>query len=162
LREGRLDLAIGTSDIAAHRDFRAARLFEDRYVCMVRKGLAGGADRLSAALFSVLNHVVAAGGDPERQRVDREVLRAPVSRRVSVQLSGSLPVPWVVATSDAVGLIPLRLGKWCAGVLPVDLLEPPMPLPPAVVSVHWHRRAEQSQAIMRVRDELVQVGQELG
>jgi DNA-binding transcriptional LysR family regulator len=162
LREGRLDLAVDVNELEERRDFEFATLFEDRYVCLARKGLAGGATRLSSELFSVLNHVMPSSADPERQAIERRVLAADLRRHVSVRLPGHLAAPWLVAVSDSIALVPARLATWFADTLPLDVLEPPIPLPVAHVIVRWHRRSEQSHPVMHVRDELIQLGRELG
>ncbi len=157
LREGHLDLAVDVNDTGEHRDFESAPLFTDRYVCLVRKGVAGTAPSLSRELFSVLNHVVEASVDPERNAIEREILGADLTRRVSVRLPGVLSAPWLVAVSDATALVPARLAAWFSEILPIDVLEPPVPLPPLQVAVHWHRRTEQSPIVMHVRNELVEI-----
>jgi len=161
LREGRLDLAVDTTDFGSRRDFGQARLFEDRYVCLVRKGLTGGSPELSEELFSVLNHIMPASADPQRQPAERDMAAAGLRRRVTVTVPGMLAAPWLVGKSDTTAIVPARMATWFAAVLPIDVLEPPVVLPPAVYTVRWHRRNEQNRAVMLALELLVEVGHEL-
>ncbi len=164
LREGKADILVDTPDLGGGRDIRQARLFEDRYVCLVRRGLVGPAGRISMELFSVLNHVGRTRPELEAQATGRALAGSNVARHTSVRLPGRLASPWVVATSDAVALVPERLATSLSSILPLDVLEPPIAVAPLVHVLYWHRRAENNRAVMWVVDQLREIvsGGDLG
>jgi DNA-binding transcriptional LysR family regulator len=71
-------------------------------------------------------HLRAAGVDPQG----------------AVLTDSFLTLPFLVAQSDRIGLIPERLGRWLAPIAGCRIVECPVELPPDVEGCWWHPLAE--------------------
>ena len=137
---------------------RFARLPEDRFVCLVRHGHPQVGDRLRLEDFFSLPHVRPAiavkarnlqadGGTLSLEQYlgvahrGRDGVRH-ASRRIRiVMLAQSFAtLPQLVAQSDAIATVPLRLAGTIDPRLPVRVLRPPLALPPLQGALYWHER----------------------
>ncbi len=149
------DITIRAAQGRMDRGRREERLFSDDWVCLVRKGLAGSQRRLESELFTVLSHVVAAGNDQE-QVLQGALVKAGLTRRVALRVPEFASAASVAARTDCVAMIPTRMARWVERNLPLDVLDPPVTVPPAVYFASWPRIAERSEAAMWVKRALVE------
>ena len=102
-------------------------LWQDRFVCLVdarnpRLTEAG----LTLEDLAVLPHAVATFGRGNLTPVDRAFDEQRIERRVEVQVSGWLPLPFVIEGTDMVAVAPERLARIHAAPHgPLVLVEPP-------------------------------------
>ena len=139
LEHGEVDLALTTPEHAPG-GVRAAPLYEERYVAVVRLDHPTVEDALDLDTFCDLDHVVVSpqgGGfvgatDLALEKVGRR-------RRVALSTSGFLVVPEVVASSDMIALIPERIARSRANRL--KIFDLPVPVPGFKVIMVWHDRS---------------------
>lgn len=157
LRKGLVDVAIGVFPDAPP-EVRQRRLFEDRFVTVARQGhprLSSPAPDLEAWLAE--RHVlVAPRGDP-RGLVD-EVLEAQGrSRRVARAFPVFLSALWHVAHSDDLLTVSQRLVDTTRHRFELQVMAPPVELPPYSMVMAWHPRTDRSPEDAWLRGLLVQV-----
>ncbi|HTR90143.1 MAG TPA: LysR family transcriptional regulator [Trebonia sp.] len=134
-------------------------VFRDRYVCIVDPGnplLAGG--RLSSADFGALPQAVATFGQREMLNQAEQALTAlGIPRRVQVTTEGWLPLPFVVAGTDLVAVVPERLARRVAGTAGVLVVEPPFGVIELIEAVWWHPTRSGDHALRWLRSIVAEV-----
>ena len=160
LGAGAIDLAIsplGRGDEASGLVRR--RLFEERFVCVVRKGHPLAGKRLTLARFAAASHALISPREKEGGFVDDALSRLGMSRRVAVMVPHFLIAPHLVASSDLVLTLARRVADVLAGPLQLALLEPPRELGLAgfTMSAVWHERTQNDPAQRWMRDRLVEL-----
>jgi DNA-binding transcriptional LysR family regulator len=140
LSEGELDLGIG---VFADHEARAVvrqKLFDERFVCIVRAGHPAVGASLSLAEFVALDHaLIAPRGTPGGQ-VDRSLAEHGLRRRVVLVVPHFLAAPMVIARSDLILTVAERIARAFSTMLPLRIVDPPLPLPGFTVSQYWHER----------------------
>jgi len=138
-------------------------IFRDRYVCLIDPAnprLAGGA--LSLADFGELPQAVATFGqrDPVNQ-AEMALVALGLPRHVQVTTVGWLPLPFVVAGTDLVAVVPERLARRVAATAGVTVCEPPFGTIELIEAVWWHPTRTGDQALRWLRSIAVQVAARL-
>jgi DNA-binding transcriptional LysR family regulator len=138
---------------------RFARLPEDRFVCLVRRDHPQIGGRLHLEEFFDLPHVRPAiavkarslqadGGTLSLEQYlgvahrVRDRARRHAGRRIRVVMLAQsfATLPQLVAQSDAIATVPLRLARTIDPRLPVRVVRPPLALPPLQGALYWHER----------------------
>jgi len=139
MESGAVDLAIGfIPDLKA--GFYQQRVFEQKYVCMVRHDHPTIGETLSMKGFIAARHAVVNAQGTGHGIVEAMFERAGLSPEVLLRLPHFLAAPMVVAATDLVVTVPQKLGEVFARVLPVRLLPHPLRIPEFKVNQYWHRR----------------------
>jgi DNA-binding transcriptional LysR family regulator len=116
------------------------RLFEERYVCVMRRGHRATHRPLTVDAYCALDHaLIAPRGGPGI--VDRQLAARGLTRRVAVQVPHSLVAPHLVAGSDLVLTVVERLARTYAAMLPLDIVELPIDVPATTCWQRWHERS---------------------
>lgn len=90
----------------------ARAFFSDRMVCLVdRENPALIDGTLSMEALARLPHAVAAFGRGNLTPADRIVGERGIHRRISVVVSGWLPLPYVIVGTDMVAIVPERMAR---------------------------------------------------
>ena len=133
------------------------RLFEERHVCLVRKGHPTIGDRVSLEEFCAQSHALVAprGG---RGMVDRMLEERGLSRRVAVVLPHFLAAPFLIARSDLVLTVAESAAKAFTSLLPLRLVAPPFEVPRACYWQVWHQRSHDDAAHKWLRTKVAEVG----
>jgi DNA-binding transcriptional LysR family regulator len=136
---GDVDLALATPE-SAPPDLHTHRLFEERYVCVLRADhpdAAGG--ELSLDRFCALDHALVSYSGGAFSGVTDEALAAMGrARRVTVSVTSFLVLPEILRVSDLIAVVPSRLVAHAEGL---TVLEPPLAIPGFVKTAAWHERS---------------------
>jgi DNA-binding transcriptional LysR family regulator len=160
LREGRIDLAIGVyADLPP--ELRLRRLFDDRFVCVVRADHPGVGATLPLEVFLALDHVLVAPRGRPGSTVDGVLAELGHKRRVVRVVPYFLAALLLVAESDSVLTVSERIAQALAPRLGLRVLEPPLPLAGYTLKALWHPRAEAEPAHVWLRSQLVAAAEEL-
>jgi DNA-binding transcriptional LysR family regulator len=158
LEAGDVDLGIGVSlppDLP--RAYRQ-KLFDERFVCLVREGHPEVGDGpLSLEKFVSLSHALISPRGRKGGYVDRALEAIGLSRHVALMVPHFLVAPHVVAQSDLVLTLPARVGRAFADILPLRAIEPPLELASFTVTQFWHERQQKDPAHAWFRGLLVDV-----
>lgn len=118
---------------------RRLELFRDRFVCVVDPAnprLKDGA--LSLADLAELPHAKATFGHEQPTPADRQLDELGVRRHVQVTVVGWLTVPFVVAGTGLVAIVPERLARRVADTVRLTVVEPPFGQVDLIETAHWH------------------------
>jgi DNA-binding transcriptional LysR family regulator len=160
LREGGVDLAIGTYEELPSELF-IQRLFDDRFVCAVRKGHPSVCRKLSLARYLDLAHVLVAPRGRPGGAVDELLAERGLSRRVVRTVPHFLAALLLVSESDYVVTISARLAEALAPRLGLELCALPLSSEPYTLSQIWHPRSDGDPAHRWFRGELVAAAKKL-
>ncbi|HEU5072997.1 MAG TPA: LysR substrate-binding domain-containing protein, partial [Polyangiaceae bacterium] len=141
LETGELDLMLGyyAAVPPAHHE---QPLFQEEYVCIVRKRHPTVRRRLTLKRYVTLSHVLVTQHPGSGGSVDVALARLGLTRRVGARVSHFLMVPHLVAQTDMVAALSRRIAEPAARSLALALYAPPLPLPKSTVGQVWHERAE--------------------
>lgn len=139
------DLALGElPDLPA--ELRTQKLFDDRYACIAREAHPRIRGALSLEQYLAARHVVVAPRDTPGSVVDRALARHKRTRRAVRWVPYSASALELVATSDCVATLSERLARHHAARYHLQVLAPPIALPPCTASQAWHPRLERDPA----------------
>ncbi len=150
---GDVDLAVSIPATAPER-MRARRLFDERYVCIVRRNHPSVDRTLDLATFAALEHIVVSPrGGGFSGPTDAALAANGLVRHVVVSAASFLIVPEMVARSDRIALVPERLVRDRGDTL--IRREPPLPVEGFAFGLVWHDRTTTSPLHRWVRDQVV-------
>ena len=118
-----------------------------------RAGLAPG-DTIPIDLFCDLGHVLFSPEGNDRAMGDAALARVGRERRVVMTMPIFSGVYRAVAGSDLIALLPTQLAHHVAPGADIAVYLPPMEIPPAALTMIWHRRFSASPAHRWLRDEI--------
>jgi DNA-binding transcriptional LysR family regulator len=131
---------------------RSEVVFRDRFVCIVDPGNPRLQDGwLSLAGLGELPHAAATFGHAGLNPAERALAELGVHRNVQVTTVGWLSLPFVVAGTDLVAVVPERLARRVATAAGVVVAEPPFGRVELVEAAWWHptRTADPAQDWLR-------------
>lgn len=160
LARGEADLMIGYYDELPPQH-RHRLLFDEEYVCIVRKGHPRVGKKLTLERYLELEHVLVSQRADTPGSVDRALAAKGKRRRVVARVSHFLMVPMLVARTDLVAALSRRVVTPLAGPLNLRLLPPPLALPRGKIGQVWHDQLEADPAQRWFRELVQRVCQEL-
>jgi DNA-binding transcriptional LysR family regulator len=114
-------------------------LFRDRFVCIVDPANPRLKDGwLSLEDIGALPHAAAFFGHGGLNPPERVLDELGVRRRVQIRVTGWLPLPFVVAGTDLVAIVPERLAHRVAEPAGVLVVEPPFGTVELIEAAWWH------------------------
>jgi DNA-binding transcriptional LysR family regulator len=139
----------------------ARRLFEERFVCVVRRGHPLAHQRLTVARFAAASHALIAPRGKEGGFVDEALAKLGHKRRVAVAVPHFLIAPHLVAASDVILTLAERVARVLAEPLGLVVLAPPreLALRGFTMSAIWHERTQADPALSWVRGVLAEVAE---
>lgn len=150
LASGELDLALLTPQ-ATPANLHARKLYEESFLCVMRKDHPAAARPVDLDTFCSLAHVlVSPSGGGFVGAVDAALETLGRNRRVQVSINSFLLVPSLIEGTDLIATVPARLARRWAGQLAVA--DVPLDVPGFSVSMTWHPRAHADPAQVWLRD----------
>ena len=160
LVRGEMDLMLGFYDkLPAHHYEQA--LFDDEYVCVVRRRHPTVKSKLTLSQYLELSHVLVSSRADSPGSVDRALLALGKKRVVGARVSHFLTVPVLVAQTDYVAALDRRVAEVFAGPLGLKLFPPPLKLPKGTIGQVWHEQAHTDPAQRWLRGVIADVAAEL-
>lgn len=153
LMSGHLDLAIGSlPGLVAQTRTRA--LFSDHYVCLMsaRHPLVG--KHLTVEQFAQTRHLMVDSPSSGHALVERLLASHGITRRIVARIPQFTVLPQLLADSDLLVILPLRVARLFAAGGQLKHVELPLAIPSFEVRMHWHPRHETAIAHRWVREEV--------
>jgi molybdate transport repressor ModE-like protein len=136
---GEVDLAVGFFTNLT-TGFRQTLLFRERYVCVARAGHPDFSAGMTLDAFRDVRHAIADWTGMAHSVIDEILARHRIVRREGLRVPGFHVLPLIVANSDLLAIVPLRLAEAVAAHAPIKVFNPPVHLPPFDVRMFWHER----------------------
>ena len=160
IAQGGADLAIGSfPDLPAR--FYCRSLYDEDFVCVVRKNHPVTAEQLTLEKFVSLSHLAVIITGQGRSAVDDALSQHGLARRIAIRTPHFLVAPMIVAESDLILSIPRRLAYRIARSTPIEILELPIKIQPFTPSIIWHERQHYDPANVWLRNQIVEIAREL-
>jgi LysR family transcriptional regulator, transcriptional activator of nodD3 and syrA len=157
---GAIDLALTVSGQESQRSSHQA-LFDDDFVCMVRRDHPQIKKAPSLEKYLSQRHVVVAPSGTPGSFVDTELARRGLERRIALRVTNFLIAPVVVCETDFINTMPARLARQLAKTYPLRLMPPPLELPKFEYCMFWHPRLDQDPAQRWLREFVTAVSKSL-
>ena len=141
LRDGRLDLAIGVFP-EAPPEMRTRRLFEDRFVVVLREGHPALEAPLDLGAYLALDHLLVAPRGTPRGLVDRVLEEQDRSRRVARTVPHFLAAVHLLPGTDFALTLSARLAAALGPGLGLALRPVPLSLGSYALHALWHPRRD--------------------
>ncbi len=156
LESGAVDLAVGfTPDLDA--GFFQQALFSQDFVCLAASDHPRIQRRLTRKSFLAEGHILVTSSGTGHSIVDKVLAQHKLARRVVLRVPSFLGVARIVAQTQLLVIVPRLLGQTLALQERVQLLAPPVALPPYKVKQHWHERFNADAANSWLRKTLAQL-----
>lgn len=133
----------------------ARKLFEERFVCVVREGHPGVGARLTLDRYCALSHLLIAPRGRPGSYVDTALAAMGRTRRIRLTVPHFLAAPMIVAESDLVVTLAERVAERFQPSLGLRLLPPPFDISGFSIHLFWHARAEDDPAHRWLRQQIV-------
>jgi DNA-binding transcriptional LysR family regulator len=150
VESGAVDLALGIANEA--HGTSPVRLFDDEFVCMVRRDHPQIKKAPSLDRYLAQRHVVVAPGGTPGSVVDSALEERGLERRVALRVTNFLIAPVVVCETDFINTMPVRLARQLARTYPLRLVAPPIELPRFEYCMFWHPRLDHDTAQIWLRE----------
>lgn len=137
------------------------RLFEDEYVCVVRRRHPLVTSRLTLARYLELSHVLVSSRSDSPGSVDRALAAMGKKRKIGARVSHFLSVPALVSQTDLVAALDRRVAQVFARPLGLKLFAPPLSLPKGSIGQVWHEQHERDPALVWLRSTIAEVSSAL-
>jgi DNA-binding transcriptional LysR family regulator len=136
---GEADLTIGVPPTPAARILNV-RLFDERFVCIMRKNHPAARSDLNLEQFLSLSHLLVS---PENERfgvVDVALANKGLKRRLALTLPNMYAAPALIASSDMIATIMEGVVSASGHAGDLAVLKPPLDLETVQFVMSWHRR----------------------
>jgi DNA-binding transcriptional LysR family regulator len=157
LESGDADLGVGfMPQLAA--GFYQQMLFEQGFVCVVRKRHPRVGSKLSLAQFLAEAHIqVATPGTGHHQLLERVLKKQRIERRIALSVPSYLGVGLIVDNTDLLVIVPKRLADILLHENEDKIVPSTDKLPCYQVKQHWHERYVSDPANMWLRSTVAQL-----
>jgi DNA-binding transcriptional LysR family regulator len=142
-------------------EFRKQALFEDRFCCVVRRGHPQISAKISMKQYTSVHHVLVAPRGRPGATVDDALGTLGERRKISRSVPYFLAALHLVAESDCIATISLRLAHAHADRFQLQIVKPPLELPPYTIDQVWHPRVEADPAHVWLRRAIARVAHQL-
>lgn len=155
------DLAVGTLDLAVGNlpelvtTTRSATLFEEHYVCLLAEDHPWIGMSMALEDFARARHVLVTSPSSGHAMIDGILASQGITRNVVAQVPQFSVLPYLVAHTDLLVVLPSRVAKLFAKQGGLKFLDIPVPIPRFEVRTHWHIRQQNHPAHRWLREELV-------
>jgi DNA-binding transcriptional LysR family regulator len=153
LDRGALDLAVSFFRDVPPR-LRAEHLFDESFVCAVRRGHPAVGRRLGLRQYTALPHLLVSPRAGVTGTVDAALAARGLSRRVAVTVPHFAVAPAVLGRTDCVATLAERVARVGARMASLRLLAPPLPLPTFAVQMVWHPQTAADPAATWLREQI--------
>jgi DNA-binding transcriptional LysR family regulator len=156
MEAGKVDLAIGLLP-QLKAGFFQRRLFQQRYVCLFRRGHALDKSHVTLQDYGSAEHLVVVSPGTGHGKVDELIKRAGVDRKVRLTVPHFVSVGHILQGSDLVATVPERLAKHLIEPFGLRYVAHPVKLPEIAINLFWHAKAHRSAASQWLRGVVVEL-----
>lgn len=151
LDSGDVDILI-VSNTHATKNHPAEELFQDTFSCVTWTGNHEIGEALSLEQYLSLGHVDTQWGAGRLKAVDAKVFEEyGASRRTEAWVSTFSQVPMFLTGTNRLGTLQTRLAHLASKQWPIRVLPCPLPIPPLVEVLQWHKYQESDPVLNWIR-----------
>lgn len=161
--DGQVSLGLGVvEDGPRLHNVAAQALFDDRQVCLMRKGHPLIGNRLTLENYAAVSHALLSITGQGGSRIDDILKENGLARTIALRITHFMTISAVIAPTDLIITVPERLAKLVmTNALHIAPLPKEIQTPPFAVSQIWHERYSQDPAHQWLRRLIKSACQEL-
>ena len=157
LGKGEVDVAAGYFPALAQRNFRQRRLSKHGFACLLRAGHRLWKSRLTLTAYLEADHIAIRREGHSQDVLERFIERRKMRRRIAMDTSNVLSVPFIVMDTELVATLPYAVVTRFASITSkVAAALPPFELT-YDLKLHWHRRFDNEPRSIWLREQLAAV-----
>lgn len=159
LESGDSDLAVGFMP-ELEAGFFQQNLFQQNFACVVRKAHPRIGARMTEGLYKRESHVVVTAAGTGQDLVEKTLARRSIQRNIALTLPTLPGLGNLLANTDLVATVPVRVAQTLVRIAQVKLLAPPIAFPNFMIKQHWHERYQHDPANRWLRSQMADLFQE--
>lgn len=159
LESGDSDLAVGFMP-ELEAGFFQQNLFQQNFACVVRKAHPRIGARMTEGLYKRESHVVVTAAGTGQELVEKTLARRGIQRNIALTLPTLPGLGNLLANTDLVATVPVRVAQTLVRIAQVKLLAPPIAFPSFMIKQHWHERYQHDPANRWLRSQMADLFQE--
>lgn len=140
LDAGEVDLAIGVPPTTTSGRILIRPLFEERFVCVVRKDHPMTNSPLDLVAFLELSHLLVSPENDRFGHVDVALAKQGLKRKLGLTIPQLYAAPVVIAQSDMIATLMRGVITSSGYANELCVFDPPLALDPVPYVLSWHRR----------------------
>lgn len=148
---GRIDVAIGAFRQVSDALFQR-RLFKQSCVVLMRNRHALAEANLTLKRYLSAQHLMVNSSESPYDRINLDLERAGVLQQVKFSVPHFTAVPYIIADSDLLVTVPQKLAESVALPFKLTCRAAPLALPELQTNIFWHRRYNQDQGNLWLRN----------
>jgi DNA-binding transcriptional LysR family regulator len=157
---GEVDLAIGYFPDLVSSAFKQQSLFRQGSVCLVRRNHPTIGATMTLEDYLSVQHIAIAPESRTQEVVDVGLADAGgLHRRIGMQTSHLVSVPFLVEQSDLIATLPRSLALQFARTCDLLVVEPPFTIPVIEVKQLWHKRFDRHPRLQWLRHIVAETSQ---
>jgi len=145
MESGQVDLAIGLLP-QLKGGFFQRRLFQQSYVCLMRRGHKLDKKRITLAEFRAVEHLVVVAAGTGHGKVDDLLRRRGIVRTVRLTVPHFVSIGHILQHSDLVATVPQRLADRLIEPFKLVQVAHPARLPQVAINMFWHAKMHRAPA----------------
>ena len=146
LDTGEMDVAVGVPPSSAPGRIFTERLFEEPFVCVVRKNHPAAGPSIDRKTFLALDHLLVSPEGDRFGHTDTLLAQYGLKRSLVLTLSQMYLAPQLIAGSDLIAILMLGVVAVSRWTDRLAIMEPPFALEPCAYVMSWHRRNDEHPA----------------
>lgn len=152
-QEGVVDMAVGALS-SLNDQCRYQTLFMEDFACVVRQNHPTIGETLTLEAFSKAGHVALGARSVQLSKIEQACLSKGFELRPSIIVPNFLVMPYIVASSDCITMLPRRLLRLIPPELNLRVFDPPLEIPPARMCQYWPERLHQDPVCRWLREQI--------
>jgi len=156
LSSGSIDIAIDVP-IRTDATIKNELLYNDRHVCLMRKGHPQRKRKLTMDSFKRMRHLHLSSRRHGAGIIDFALDEINSQRNVALRARHFLIGPFVVANSDLVAELPLRYAQLVASYFPLTYVDLPFDRTEIATHIYWHEKLGETSAVKWLRSLVARV-----
>lgn len=161
LDAGEVDLAIGVPPTLPAGRILTQPLFEEKFVCVVRRDHPAAVRPLDLSGFLALRHLLVSPENERFGKVDEALKLMGCKRDLALTLPQMYAAPLLIARSDMVATLMRGVVEASGYAGELKLLTPPVELHPVPFVLTWHRRNDSHPAQRWFRETIAALASEM-
>jgi DNA-binding transcriptional LysR family regulator len=159
LENGDIDVVIGFEVILKPPTSLVSELlFEDQMACIVRENHPDVGSDISLEEYIDMKHILISRSWKKTGVIDEWLAAQGLERRIALIVPHFLSAPLIVAKTDMVLSLPLRIAEKFVQIAPVKILHVPLDLPSYPVIMVWHPLFDKEAAHCWLREQIAGIG----
>lgn len=160
LDRGQLDLAVGPASDQSER-FSRQHLLSDSFVALMRRtNPAASARKLTNEAFAALPHLDISSSRHATDFIDAALSRSKLKRRITLR-APFLSAVRILATTDAIAVLPRRIARELTGYRPLLVRDLPFASPQVQTAMTWPRWLDNQPAHRWLREAVQRAAKDL-